>query len=249
MGLVLLEAAADADVQSAHAIGCAMPAPGRCCPIFGTRRLGARHRCGSIKRKDTQMTRRILTSLGAATILASVLAAAPVRVHAQAGSPFQRSGDSGSEDTAMDPCLPPNPNAAVGVSSARDFSRRGSFRRRPIPPLGRKGALAFARTELFFGTDKPDGVVTDEQFQAFLDNQITPRFPDGLTVVKGDGQFRDSTGEIIKEASFILILLYPIESVKDSSRRIESIRRCYLLQFQQESVLRVDDPFASWVSF
>jgi hypothetical protein len=29
-----------------------------------------------------------------------------------------------------------------------------------------------------------------------------------LTVVKGDGQFTDSTGELVKEASFILILLY-----------------------------------------
>ena len=54
---------------------------------------------------------------------------------------------------------------------------------------------------------------------------------------------------VIKEAAFILILLYPIESVKDSNRSIERIRRCYLRQFDQESVLRVDDPFASWVSF
>ena len=116
--------------------------------------------------------------------------------------------------------------------------------------LGRKGALAFARTELFFGTEKPEGPpVSDDDFRGFLDSQITPRFPDGLTVVKGDGQFKDSEGDIIKEASFILILLYPIESVKDSNRRIERIRRCYLRQFDQESVLRVDDPFASWVSF
>ena len=193
------------------------------------------------------MTRRILTSLGAATIMASVLAATPVPVRAQAGSQIQRSGDGGSEEAAaMDPCLPPNPNAVA--SSATDFFSRG-FRRRPIPQLGRKGALAFARTELFFGTAKPDGVVTDAEFRAFLDNQITPRFPDGLTVLKGDGQFRDGAGEIVKEASFILILLYPVDSARDSNRRIEKIRSCYLLQFQQESVLRADDPFASWVSF
>jgi hypothetical protein len=193
------------------------------------------------------MTRRILTSLGAAAVVASVLAATAPPVRAQAGAQFQRSGDGGSEDAAMDPCLPPSPNAVA--SSSADLFRRGAFRRRPIPPLGRKGALAFARTELFFGTDKPDGVVTDAEFRGFLDSQITPRFPDGLTVLKGDGQFRDSTGEIVKEASFILILLYPVESARDSNRRIEKIRSCYLLQFQQESVLRADDPFASWVSF
>jgi hypothetical protein len=70
-----------------------------------------------------------------------------------------------------------------------------------------------------------------------------------LTVVKGDGQFMASTGDLVKEASFILILLYPIESANVSNRRIESIRQCYLLQFQQESVLRADQPFASWVYF
>ena len=195
------------------------------------------------------MKRRLLTSLGAATILATVLVATPLRVSADAGAQFQRSDDGGPEETAVDPCLPAKPNAVIGDTSSRDLFRRG-FRRRPIPVLGRKGVLAFARTELFFGTDKPEGPpVSDDDFRGFLDSQITPRFPDGLTVVKGDGQFTDSEGNLIKEASFILILLYPIESVKDSSRRIESIRRCYLRQFDQESVLRADDPFASWVSF
>ena len=50
------------------------------------------------------------------------------------------------------------------------------------------------RSELFFGTARPDGVVTDEEFNEFLDRIITPRFPDGLTLLKGDGQFRDETG-------------------------------------------------------
>jgi hypothetical protein len=91
--------------------------------------------------------------------------------------------------------------------------------------------------------------VTEEEFRTFLDDQITPRFPDGLTVMKGDGQFRDAQDHIIKEASFILVLLYPIDSVTVSHRRIERIRECYLRQFQQESVLRADQPFASWVYF
>jgi hypothetical protein len=193
--------------------------------------------------------KRLLTGFGAATIFATVLVVTPLRASADAGVQLQRSDDGGLEETAADPCLPAKPNPVIGDSSSRDFFRRG-FRRRPIPVLGRKGVLAFARTELFFGTEKPEGPpVSDEDFRGFLDSQITPRFPDGLTVVKGDGQFRDSTGDIIKEASFILILLYPVESVKDSNRSIERIRRCYLHQFDQESVLRVDDPFASWVSF
>jgi hypothetical protein len=122
--------------------------------------------------------------------------------------------------------------------------------RRPVPVNAFKGTLDFARTELFFGTAKPDGTsVTDAEFLTFLDEQVTPRFPDGLTLLKGDGQFRLSTGEIIKEDSFLLILLFPVEDFKDASRKIEAIRSLYKTAFEQESVLRVDNPFAVRVSF
>ena len=121
--------------------------------------------------------------------------------------------------------------------------------RRPIPEGGRHGSLNFIRTELFFGTAKPDGVVSDAEFLAFLDQEVTPRFPDGLTLLKGDGQFRGEDGVIIKEDSFLLILLYPVESFRQSNRRINTIRELYKAQFQQQSVLRVDDPFAVRVSF
>jgi hypothetical protein len=121
--------------------------------------------------------------------------------------------------------------------------------RRPIPVGAIGRSLDFARTELYFGTAKPDGVVDETEFLAFLDAQVTPRFPDGLTLLKGDGQFRGESGEIIKEESFVLILLYDLESFRESSRKINTIRRLYREQFDQESVLRVDDPFAVRVSF
>jgi hypothetical protein len=71
---------------------------------------------------------------------------------------------------------------------------------------------------LFFGAEKPDGSdVTGKERKRFLNNEITPRFPDGLTVLTGSEQFRDSTGEIIKEISRVLILLYPIERQAESS--------------------------------
>ncbi len=135
------------------------------------------------------------------------------------------------------------------IAQAEAQAQQRTMIRRPIPLAARNGSLNFARTELFFGTAKPDGVVTDEEFFAFLDQEITPRFPDGLTLLKGDGQFRGESGVIVKEDSFVLILLYPLEDFRDSSRKINAIRRLYRTQFQQESVLRVDDPFAVRVSF
>jgi hypothetical protein len=120
---------------------------------------------------------------------------------------------------------------------------------RRMAASARNGSLPFARTELFFGTAKSDGVVTEEEFRAFVDEKVTPRFPDGLTVLKGDGQFKGEDGVTIKEQSFVLILLYPSDTYKESSRKIERIREAYTTKFEQESVLRVDDPFLVWVSF
>ena len=99
----------------------------------------------------------------------------------------------------------------------------------------------FARTELFFGSKKPDGSeVTNEEFTLFLNEVITPRFPDGLTLLDGRGQFLNAQGKIVKERSWLLILLYPVEARQDSSIKIEEIRKLYKQCFQQESVLRVD---------
>jgi hypothetical protein len=120
---------------------------------------------------------------------------------------------------------------------------------RRIPKAARTGAMPFVRTELFFGTAKSTGVVTEEEFRTFVDEQVTPRFPDGLTVLKGDGQFRGEDEITIKEQSFVLILLYPYDTFAKSSQKIQRIRELYKDQFAQESVLRVDDPFIVWVSF
>ena len=98
----------------------------------------------------------------------------------------------------------------------------------------------WARTELYFGTSRPHGApVSDERFNRFLDQQVTPRFPDGLTLLTGVGQFRNSSGVIVQERSKVLILLYPLTDT-DASNRIEAIREIYKVMFEQESVLRVD---------
>jgi Protein of unknown function (DUF3574) len=99
----------------------------------------------------------------------------------------------------------------------------------------------FARTELFFGSARPDGsAVTEEDFRNFLDKEITPRFPDGLTLLVGNGQFKHGAG-IVRERSFVLILLHP-GPTPASSANVEAIRQAYKTRFAQDSVLRVDSP-------
>ena len=102
-----------------------------------------------------------------------------------------------------------------------------------------EGAFAMARLELYFGTQKPGGApVTDAEWAAFLDEEVTPRFPDGLTVLTGNGQWRNSQGVVTKETSAVLVVLYEPSAEKEAA--IEDIRAAYKDRFDQESVMRVD---------
>ncbi|MGH9768843.1 MAG: DUF3574 domain-containing protein [Blastocatellia bacterium] len=105
-------------------------------------------------------------------------------------------------------------------------------------------------TELFFGRNKSDGTeVSQKEFDEFLSGFVTERFPDGLTVLKGRGQFLNSKGEVERERTVVLILLYPVNVRKEKHVKIEEIRAEYVTRFKQQSVLRVDDPLPVWVSF
>ena len=101
----------------------------------------------------------------------------------------------------------------------------------------------YVETRLFFGTARPDGgpAVTDRQFTAFVDSEVTPDFPDGLTVQSGRGQWRDASGQVEKERSYELILLYPVREAAARDREIEELRRAYEKGVGQEAVARVDE--------
>src|SRR5262249_15349198 len=149
-------------------------------------------------------------------------------------------------------------------SGACPGDARASGRVCHLPALGDVGAPAlekrdtetrfagdaFVRTELFFGSERPGlPEVSPEEFNEFLDIAVTPCFPDGLTLLTGKGQFRESDGQIVQETSFVLVLLYPLEARRDSHAKIEALRALYKEHFQQESVLRVDDSRAVRVGF
>ena len=99
---------------------------------------------------------------------------------------------------------------------------------------------AYVRDELYFGRSQPGGgEVTEEQWQKFVDKEVTPRFPDGLTVIDAYGQFLNSSGTLARENSKVLVLLYV--STPERERFMQEIIDAYKSRFQQESVLRVTD--------
>lgn len=103
-----------------------------------------------------------------------------------------------------------------------------------------------SRLELLFGMGRKDGgEVGEDEWRSFLDAEVTPRFPDGLTVLTGYGQWRNQAGAVAKETSRVLLIW--LKPSSESNIKIETIRTAWKRKFQQESVMRVDD--TSCVSF
>jgi hypothetical protein len=110
-------------------------------------------------------------------------------------------------------------------------------------------AEEFIRTELYFGRNRPNGTVTDAEWQSFVDEFVTPRFPDGLTILDADGQWRGKDGSIAREQSKVIVLLYPRKLRRSMNAKIEEIRAEYKKRFAQESVMRIDITKSVEVSF
>jgi Protein of unknown function (DUF3574) len=90
---------------------------------------------------------------------------------------------------------------------------------------------------LYFGTAKPNGVVSSEDWARFLESTVTPRFPQGLTTSRASGQWRSADGEIVREDSHVLQLLHPDDA--PTEKAIRELIDAYKTQFQQDAVLRI----------
>lgn len=101
-----------------------------------------------------------------------------------------------------------------------------------------EGSEPFVKYELFMGRSGPGGeVVDDPTWEAFLEDTVTPRFPDGLTVLDARGQWRNPEGQILKERSKVLVILAP--PGEHPAQLVDEVAEEYKRRFAQESVLEV----------
>ena len=70
-------------------------------------------------------------------------------------------------------------------------------------------SAAQIRTTLYFGLSRPKGSVSELEWQIFLRDEVTRRFPDGLTAWQAEGQWLTPAGSIDREQSKVLLLVHP----------------------------------------
>jgi hypothetical protein len=94
---------------------------------------------------------------------------------------------------------------------------------------------------LFFGRDIGDQLgVSDADFARFVDEELTPRFPNGLTVLDATGQWRSAAGPIVREPSKVVVLA--LSGRIGGEDRIDAVRAAYKRRFSQEAVMVVTQP-------
>ena len=90
---------------------------------------------------------------------------------------------------------------------------------------------------LAFGLTRPDGSVIERQdWQQFVDSEITPRFPAGFTVIDAQGQWYDAAGhKVIQEGSRIVWIVAPSTN-RSLQAHLRAIRQIYQKRFKQQAV-------------
>jgi hypothetical protein len=90
--------------------------------------------------------------------------------------------------------------------------------------------------ELLFGRKIGDRLgVSETQWGRFVDREISPRFPDGLTVLDGKGAWRDTAAKtIVHEPSKVVEIVLP--GKPDDVEQLKAIAQAYKTRFRQQSV-------------
>ena len=100
---------------------------------------------------------------------------------------------------------------------------------------------AMVADRLFCGRGIPGGgMVSDEQWETFVREVVTPRFPDGLTMWRAEGQWKGDDGVLVREPVMVIEIVHPHDPAID--RRVDEIANEYRSRFRQDAVMRVTVP-------
>jgi len=145
-------------------------------------------------------------------------------------------------------CRRPRPSVTAAFVVALLLFPALQAQTKPIPTLhgdpAHPPAAHWVDTRLYFGlgpAGDPTKGVTESAWREFLDREVTPRFPSGLSVLDVYGQWQTkSTTTVERIRSKMLIIDYP--DTPANNAKVESIRTAWKSLTGDQSVLKVTQP-------
>jgi hypothetical protein len=102
----------------------------------------------------------------------------------------------------------------------------------------------WVNTQLYFGLGPADDAgkgVSEAAWRDFLDKEVTPRFPAGLSVMDVYGQWQGKN-EKAPERIRSKMLIIDYSGTPENAARVEAIRAAWKLRTGDQSVLQVTEP-------
>jgi Protein of unknown function (DUF3574) len=99
-------------------------------------------------------------------------------------------------------------------------------------------------TRLYFGlgpADAADKGVSEATWRDFLDHEVTPRFPAGLSVVDVYGQWQGKQEKVPERIRSKMLIIY-YSATPENAASIEAIRAAWKKLTGDQSVLKVTQP-------
>lgn len=107
---------------------------------------------------------------------------------------------------------------------------------KPLCPPGQ----AELRTARLFLSATPPARLNEAELTRFIEQEVAPRFPDGVTVVDGGGQWKGDENRLIREAAKVVLIVLPAKG--DAAAQIQAVQGAYRARFRQDSVVALAPP-------
>jgi hypothetical protein len=93
--------------------------------------------------------------------------------------------------------------------------------------------------DLYFGGEAGNGrAVSEADWAAFLAEEVTPRFPDGLSVLDVAGQYREPSGRMVRERTKLLVVV--VFDAPAHLAKVQAVVDAYTRRHSQNSVFRTE---------
>lgn len=110
----------------------------------------------------------------------------------------------------------------------------------PPTPACPQGQELLPTAQLFLGRVAPGSTIRSMDLVKFVDEEVTPRFPDGVTVLDGGVQWAGPENRLMREAAKVVLIVLPPGG--DPQGRVEAVRAAYRSRFNEDAGLIMAPP-------